>query len=104
VFNCYRGKAPILWRDKISTHSIWIHLREGVAQGDPLAMAVFCIATIDVLKLACKEVGALAEPIPLDQLNDLPQAQDREIWQPSWRGADGGRLKAPSSHINRSSS
>ena len=29
AFNCYRGAAPILWRDRLSVNSIWFNLKTG---------------------------------------------------------------------------
>jgi hypothetical protein len=97
VFNCYRGIAAVLWRDKRPGSSLWILLRDGLAQGDPLAMAVFCMATIGVLKAACKEVAALAGSAAglHGQPDDLPPPPEGDEWRPDCRGGDGGRLEPP---------
>ena len=77
------------------THSVLLQLREGVAQGDPLATAVFCLSTLGVLKAVCKDVGALA-PAPIaPPAGHLLPPGDGANWQPDCVGSDGNRLQPP---------
>ena len=49
-FNCYQGCPPILVRSEDEAKSLWMWSQEGTQQGCPLAMAMFGVATLPLVK------------------------------------------------------
>ena len=78
VFNCYRHWATLLLRGK--SGGCFLFSKEGVTQGDPLAMIAYGLATIPLMK-------------SLVRVDDVDWSQ---IWY-----ADDASVMGPFSEINK---
>ena len=61
VFNWYRHWSSLVLRNRNRTTSI-IHIREGVTQGDPLAMIVYGIGVLPLIKNLKRAILDVTQP------------------------------------------
>ena len=71
TFNCYRHWATMVVRDKGDGSGHFLHSKEGVTQGDPLAMIEYGIGVLP-------SSGSIEEPTPASQIHGTRMMRGQE--------------------------
>ena len=70
VFNCYRHWSSLFLRNRNGTASI-LHSREGMTQGDPLAMIAYMIGILPLINNIQREIPEITQPWYAENSGDL---------------------------------
>ena len=100
VFNCYRHWSSLVLRNGNGT-TIFLHSKEGVTQGVPLAMIVYEIGILPLIKNLKREIPDAAQPWYYDNARALGMFMRLETYFDSLtcQGPGRGYYPKPSKRI-----